>query len=65
MTSGEESPGLPDQSEAVPPGVPRWVKALGVVLALFVLLLAIRLTVGGEHSPGRHLGAGQAHYLLA
>lgn len=65
MTSGEDAPGLAEQPEAVPPAAPRWVKALGILLALVVLLILIRVIAGGEHSPGRHLGAGEAHYVVS
>ncbi|MFP5283253.1 MAG: hypothetical protein ACLGIF_07365 [Actinomycetes bacterium] len=46
-------------TEAETDGMPRWVKgfivvAVGVVI---VLVLAALLT-GGQHSPGRHSGAG-------
>lgn len=46
------------------PGAPRWVKVVGIVVAipvlLFVIVLIMRLTgvsVGG-HGPGRHLRFG-------
>jgi hypothetical protein len=38
-----------------PPGVPRWVKVLGIIAAVLVLLTVIVLVVGGGgHGPGRH-----------
>jgi len=42
------------------PGVPRWVKVVGLVVALVVtLVLLAQLTgVGGVHGPGRHLSSG-------
>ncbi|WP_346534138.1 hypothetical protein [Micromonospora sp. DPT] len=38
------------------PGVPRWVKVVGIVVGVLVLLLALaQLTgVAGDHGPGRH-----------
>ena len=37
------------------PGVPRWVKMLGIVAAaLLLLLLIVILASGGQHGPGRH-----------
>lgn len=41
------------------PGVPRWIKGFGLLVAVFVLLVAIKsLTgVGGSHGPGRHISA--------
>lgn len=40
------------------PGVPRWVKVIGIVVAaLAVLLILARVTgIGGDHGPDRHLG---------
>lgn len=39
-------------------GVPRWVKALVLVTAVLLLLVALVMVtgVGGEHGPSRHLG---------
>jgi hypothetical protein len=41
-----------------PPGPPRWVKALGIVLVVLILLVGVMLLTGGagEHGPGRHSG---------
>src|SRR5829696_10404375 len=37
------------------PGMPRWVKTLGIVAAaLLLLLLIVMLASGGQHGPGRH-----------
>jgi hypothetical protein len=38
----------------VRPGVPRWVKVSGVVIAILVLLVALVVIGGGEHGPSRH-----------
>jgi hypothetical protein len=42
-----------------PSPTPRWVKVLGIVAAVLVLLVIVaNLIGGGEHEPGRHsLGA--------
>lgn len=42
------------------PGTPRWVKVIGLVVAVLValVLLAQLGGVGGDHGPGRHLPAG-------
>ena len=41
------------------PGMPRWVKAFGVITLVVVVLLGILLlTGGGNHGPGRHTGSG-------
>jgi hypothetical protein len=43
------------------PGAPRWVKALGIVVTVVVLLVVVRMFVGGgEHGPGRHSPSGDA-----
>jgi hypothetical protein len=41
------------------PGTPGWVKALGVIAVIVVLLIAFVLVtgIGGPHGPQRH-GAG-------
>ena len=42
-----------------PPGMPRWVKVSGIIVAVLVLLLVIVLLIsGGEHGPRRHLSDG-------
>lgn len=37
--------------------MPRWVKVSLVVVLLVVAALAILVSVGGNHGPGRHAGA--------
>ena len=47
-----------------PPGMPRWVKVAGIILAVLVLLLVIVLLIsGGEHGPRRHLSGGAGGQL--
>jgi hypothetical protein len=42
-----------------PPGMPRWVKVSGIIVAVLVLLLVIVLLLaGGDHGPRRHLSGG-------
>ncbi len=44
-----------------PAGIPRWVKASGIVIALFVMVLAaIMLVSGGDHGPSRHAPGHQS-----
>jgi hypothetical protein len=43
-----------------PAGTPRWVKILGVVLLLLVLLVAVLHLTGNSMGPGSHLGAVEA-----
>jgi hypothetical protein len=38
-------------------GLPRWVKASGIIALAIVLLLIILLVAGGNHGPGRHLSS--------
>jgi hypothetical protein len=41
------------------PGMPRWVKVSGIIVAVLVLLLVIVLLISGsEHGPRRHLSGG-------
>jgi hypothetical protein len=48
------------------PAMPRWVKIFALVAAGVVLLLiGGMLIAGGEHGPGRHLGAAVTPSLLA
>lgn len=43
-----------------PAGMPRWVKASGIIAIVVVLLIVIILLVsGGEHGPRRHLPGGE------
>jgi hypothetical protein len=45
-----------DRGDGQPPGVPGWVKGLGVVLVVLVLVVLVVMVagIGGEHGPGRH-----------
>lgn len=42
-------------------GVPRWVKVIGIVVAVVVVLVVLAQVTGiaGDHGPGRHLPGGQ------
>ena len=50
--------------EQGPPKVPRWVKVVGIIAGI-VLLLAIAALAfgGGQHGPGRHMSGqgGNSH----
>lgn len=47
-----------DAERGTPPRMPRWVKASMIIGAVLVLLgLAVALLSGGQHGPGRHVGA--------
>ena len=41
---------------------PRWVKIVGIIALVLVLLVGIMLLtgIGGGHGPGRHMPAGGA-----
>jgi hypothetical protein len=42
-----------------PPGMPRWVKVSGIIVAVLVLLVVIVLLIsGGSHGPRRHASSG-------
>ena len=44
-----------------PPSVPRWVKILGVVTVIVILLaIAAMILIRGNHGPGRHLHGDHA-----
>lgn len=45
----------PDRGTPAP--VPRWVKVVGLVIVLLLLVLGIVLILG-EHGPGRHAPSG-------
>lgn len=53
--------GRDERPQREAPGVPRWVKVTGIVVAALVLLVLVaQLTgLGGDHGPGRHLPGGQ------
>ena len=54
----DDDPGVVYDRES-PPGMPRWVKVAGIVLAVIALLVVVMLLVGGGgHGPQRHGGAG-------
>jgi hypothetical protein len=36
------------------PGTPRWVKVVGIIAVVLLLLLGIIILIGGEHGPSRH-----------
>ena len=43
------------------PGTPRWVKVLGIIAIVVVLLIVAILFIGSsEHGPGRHTPSGDA-----
>jgi hypothetical protein len=35
-------------------GTPRWMKVVGIIAVVLLLLLGIVMLIGGEHGPGRH-----------
>jgi hypothetical protein len=59
-----EDPQEPDTDNGTPhnapPGMPTWVKILGIVIAALILLAVVVLMVGGEHGPARHAPGAEA-----
>jgi hypothetical protein len=45
------------QDHGAPPGIPRWVKIFGIIAIVVIVLVVIAMLLGGNHGPGRHLGA--------
>jgi hypothetical protein len=64
MTDHRTGPDAGNGTTSVPassahPGLPRWVKVSGIVVAILAaVVVVIMLVVGGEHGPGRHGGVG-------
>lgn len=59
MTEPEQDAPEQDLPKARPPATPTWVKALGIALAVTVLLVLAQALLGdglAEHGPGRHGG---------
>ena len=59
--TADDATGPAASQQARPPATPRWVKMSGVVLALIVLAVLVKVLVGGGvggHGPGRHSGLG-------
>lgn len=42
---------------------PRWVKVVGLIAVVLLLLLGIIMLAGGEHGPGRHTPSAGGHSL--
>jgi hypothetical protein len=45
---------MAESDNEAPTGMPRWVKVLGIIAVVLLLLLGIMMLIGGEHGPGRH-----------
>ena len=45
-----------------PPNMPGWVKVLGIIALILVLLIGIHIItgMGGPHGPSRHLPSGDS-----
>ncbi|MGH3442331.1 MAG: hypothetical protein ACRDUY_09885 [Nitriliruptorales bacterium] len=52
----------PTSDDAGPPsGMPRWLKVLGLVVGIGILLLVVTMmNAGGQHGPGRHAPGSDA-----
>lgn len=57
MPQTYEEPG-----DGSPPNMPGWVKVLGIIALILVLLIAIHIItgIGGPHGPGSHLPSGDS-----
>lgn len=42
-----------------PPSTPRWVKVSGIIAIAIILLIIIKIFIGGDHGPGRHISGGE------
>lgn len=52
-----DAPDSIDRRADGPPGLPGWVKLLGLsVVIVVVVLVVVMLLLGGEHGPGMHGG---------
>jgi hypothetical protein len=50
-----------DNTRGGHPGLPRWVKASGIIVVILVIaLIVIMLVAGGDHGPRRHATGNQA-----
>lgn len=65
MADPSRSPGTGDDDgtgydREPPPGVPRWVKVIAIVIAIVALLVVVMMLVGGggQHNPLRHVAEG-------
>ncbi len=55
--TGDDTRVRPDRGSTT--GTPRWVKILGTIVIVLVLLFAIMMFVGGgSHGPGQHTPSG-------
>ena len=51
-------PPLPDHAADAPPPMPRWVKIfIGIIVAVLVTLVLLKVVGRGAHGPRRHLGS--------
>lgn len=49
----------PSEPDRTPPARPTWVKVVGAIAVLLIVLVVIALLVGGQHGPGRHVSTGE------
>jgi hypothetical protein len=48
-----------DRGSKSKPPMPRWVKVFAAIALLAIIALLVIVISGGEHGPGRHIGATQ------
>ena len=39
-------------------GLRRWIKVVGIAIAVAILLVVVLMLIGGEHGPSRHFQSG-------
>jgi hypothetical protein len=45
---------MAESDRRAPNGTPRWVRVVGIIAVVLLLVLGIIMLIGGEHGPGRH-----------
>jgi len=58
--SSTGTPGGMQRERPRAPGTPRWVKVLGIILALIILLAVIAHLAGLQHGPDMHMSSASA-----
>lgn len=43
-----------DSAQGSAPGVPRWVKAIGVIALILIAFVVVQFVLGVQHGPGMH-----------
>ncbi|MBA3871476.1 MAG: hypothetical protein H0X30_20215 [Anaerolineae bacterium] len=54
---------LENGSTNAAPGIPRWVKASGVIVLALIILFAV-LHLSGAHGPASHMSSGEQNMTM-